>query len=55
VTDSVDKGTGEDGCQEIAKSVTLLQHTGDNTTSSLRAVLESWKELDWCDWKVIKN
>jgi hypothetical protein len=40
VRSSVDERAGEGGGKQVAEGITLLKHTGDDTTSTLWAVLE---------------
>lgn len=47
----VDKSTGEDYREKVAKGVTLLQHTTDNTASLFRTVFK----CGGCKWSVMRK
>lgn len=40
VAGGVDEAAGKGRCEEVAEGVTLLQHTGDETSGSFRAIFE---------------
>ena len=44
VADGVDEGAGEDGREEVAEGVALLEHAGYETAGFFGAVFERWVE-----------
>ena len=48
VANGIDESAGEDGGEEVAKGVALLEHTGDDTAGLFGAVFESCARLVTC-------